>query len=139
MMSIDIHFTKPFVLYDSDCLLCSRFIQFILRNEKDEILYFAALDSSIAEEILKKTTKSSFPDSVVFYKDGNVEYASRAVLSIAAYLKRPFSYVSLFRFIPTLFLDHIYRLVAGGRYRIFGKTTTPCSVLQPEQAHRFYS
>lgn len=138
-MNIESALRQPLVLYDSDCLLCSRFIQFILKNEVNDRLCFAALDSPVAAEIISKIGGSDFPDSVVFYNNGKIELESRAVLSISRYLKRPYSYMRMFSFVPSIFLDRLYKIIAGSRYKIFGKATTHCSTLHPDQAHRFFS
>src|SRR5215470_3804642 len=45
---------EPIVLYDGVCGLCNRLVQFILKRDRRDRFRFAALQSSLAREILQR-------------------------------------------------------------------------------------
>ena len=46
--------SHPILLYDGVCGLCNRFVQFILRRDRDAVFRFAALQSAFAATILAR-------------------------------------------------------------------------------------
>lgn len=121
------------VLFDGLCSLCNTSVDFIVRNEKDDILKFASLQSEVGKTIVQKSELKEVPDSILFYSKGVMYTESTAALHIAQYLKRPFSWLAYLRVIPRPIRDVVYRLIARNRYKWFGKRDT-CRV--PTAAER---
>ena len=44
--------SHPILLYDGGCGLCNRFVQFILRRDRNAVFRFASLQSALAAPIL---------------------------------------------------------------------------------------
>lgn len=128
---------RPIVFYDGTCGFCQGSVQLVLRHNKKQNLYFAALQSGLLEQFLPGTTAPQpLPDSVFFYEKGRLYSQSEAALRIARYLDFPFSLIYYFRIIPLTFRDFVYSLVARHRYLIAGRTES-CLLPTPEQRARF--
>ncbi|WP_266202241.1 thiol-disulfide oxidoreductase DCC family protein [Pontibacter kalidii] len=128
---------KPVVFYDGTCGFCQGSVQVVLKHNKRQDLYFAALQSGVLEALVPKAQiPDPLPDSILFYEAGRVYTESEAALRIAGYLDFPLSILAAFRIIPVSFRNFVYRLVARNRYRIAGRTES-CMLPSPEQRARF--
>lgn len=128
---------KPVVFYDGTCGFCQGSVQVVLKNNKRQNLYFAALQSGVMEALVPKAQiPHPLPDSILFYENGRLYTESEAALRIARHLDFPLSILAVFRIIPLSFRDFVYRLVARNRYRIAGRTEA-CMLPSPEQRARF--
>jgi predicted DCC family thiol-disulfide oxidoreductase YuxK len=131
---------RPIVFFDDVCVLCSASVQWILKNEKNKTLNFAALQTDFTHSFLaaKNIDKSQLPDSILFW-DGHKLYSkSSAVLRLASYLKFPHSLLSLFKIIPPFISNIFYDWIAKNRYHWFGKKDA-CFVPLQEDRSRFLS
>lgn len=126
-------YSKPIVIYDGECVLCSSAIRRILRYEKSSSLTFATLKSS---NIAQLQIVNDEEDSILFYVDGKVSSRSTAAFEIARYLKAPWSWLRFFSVLPTVVTDFGYQLIAKYRYRWFGKVDDVC-VLTDELGDRY--
>jgi predicted DCC family thiol-disulfide oxidoreductase YuxK len=124
------------VLFDGVCNLCNRSVDFIIRNEKSDKLQFASLQSAVGKSIVSKSGLDETPDSVMLYVDGKLLMRSDAVLAISTYLKRPYAYGTILKYVPKILRDSVYNLIAKNRYRWFGKKET-CRVPSADERERF--
>jgi predicted DCC family thiol-disulfide oxidoreductase YuxK len=125
------------VFYDGVCNLCHASVQWILKHERNQDLRFAALQSDLARNLLpSQFLATGDPDSLVFYSNGKVFAGSDAALEIAPYLKQPWRFLRVFRFVPKGIRDAVYFYIARNRYRWFGKQDS-CMVPTPEIRQRF--
>jgi predicted DCC family thiol-disulfide oxidoreductase YuxK len=124
------------VLFDGVCNLCNRSVDFIIRHEKSHKLQFASLQSDVGKSIVNKSGFDEIPDSVMLYVDGKLLIRSDAVLAISTYLKRPYAYGIIFKYVPKILRDSVYNLIAKNRYRWFGKKET-CRVPSADERERF--
>ena len=124
------------VLFDGVCNLCNRSVDFIIRNEKSHKLQFASLQSDVGKSIVSKSGLDETPDSVMLYVDGKLLVRSDAALAISTYLKRPYVYGIIFRYVPKILRDSVYNLIAKNRYRWFGKKEK-CRVPSADERDRF--
>ena len=128
---------KSIVFFDGTCGFCQAAVQFVLRHNKKENLYFAPLQSGLLKVFLPDVPSPvPQPDAIFFYENGRLYSQSEATLHIARHLDNPFSWLYYFRFIPLTFRDFVYRFIAKHRYRIAGRTES-CMVPTPEQRARF--
>ncbi|RUT78602.1 thiol-disulfide oxidoreductase DCC family protein [Ancylomarina longa] len=128
--------TKPVVLFDGLCNLCSTAVQFILTYNKKQNLFFASLQSDFAQELLTQYKVESRMDTVIFIEDQQVYQKSAAAFQISKHLVYPWKAFYYFRYIPKFLSDWIYLRIANNRYSWFGKKSV-CMVPQPEWKHRF--
>ncbi|MEC7242307.1 MAG: DCC1-like thiol-disulfide oxidoreductase family protein [Myxococcota bacterium] len=125
------------VLYDGICGLCNRFVQHLLRQDSAEVLSFAPLQGSTAEQV--RTQHPSLPvelSTVGYLREGELLLRSRAVFAIWYDLGGAWKVLAAFRFLPRVLTDLGYRAVASVRYRIWGKLDA-CRIPDPDQAARF--
>jgi len=133
----------PIVLYDGVCGLCNRMVQFLLKRDDKARMRFASLQSDFAAKVL--TRNGIDPKDldtvhvVVNYErpEERILNRSDAILRACHELGGPWkTSAALARIVPRALRDLVYRLVARGRYRVFGKYET-CMLPDPNQQNRF--
>jgi predicted DCC family thiol-disulfide oxidoreductase YuxK len=128
---------KSIVFYDSECIMCSRFILTIFQYDKNSSIYFSSLDSELFKSIKKSTTTVIPNETVVFYKNQtDLYYKSEAVLQICKQLKFPLNLFTVFNLFPTVFLDSMYSIIAKNRKRWFSNAGGKCSLIQAKFSER---
>ena len=133
----------PILLYDGVCGLCNRFVQFILRRDRNAIFRFASLQSSLAARILTRHGANPTDlDTVYVALDYNLpdEYIlarSDAVGFVLNQLGGPWrSAAFLLQLLPKFLRDLVYNAIARHRYRIFGRSDT-CTLPRDQDHTRF--
>ena len=125
------------LLFDGHCNLCQATVRFVLDREKTSEIRFAALQSLQGKLLLKKYGISEdYDHSLVLLDNGDCLIKSDAALQTASYLNLPWCLMKYFRFLPKRFRDIFYDLVAGKRYRWFGRQEE-CLIPSPELKKRF--
>lgn len=128
---------KAIVFYDGSCGFCQASVQFLLKYNHKQDLYFAPLQSTVLRQVVPQAqVPEPLPDAVLFYEHGKLYFASDAALRITRYLNFPLSLFSYFRFIPVSFRDKVYDFIARHRYKIAGRQDA-CILPAPEQRSRF--
>lgn len=130
------------ILFDGVCNFCNASINFIIDRDSKSIFKFAALQSEIGQELLRKNglktsdSESRTFDSIVAIEGNKVYQKSDAALEIARRMDGVWKFFYVFKIIPTFLRNPIYDFVARNRYRIFGRTDT-CRIPTPELKARF--
>jgi predicted DCC family thiol-disulfide oxidoreductase YuxK len=125
------------ILFDGVCNFCNSSINFVIDHDPEKHFKFAALQSEIGQDILCKFNKNTENfDSVILLKDNQLYLKSEAALEIAKHLSGFWKYLSIFRILPTFFLNFFYDIIAKNRYRIFGKADS-CRMPTAELRERF--
>jgi predicted DCC family thiol-disulfide oxidoreductase YuxK len=127
---------SPVLFYDGSCGFCQQSVQFILQHERTEEIYFAALDSELANQIKKQHPKLQSIDSIVFLKGKDLLVESDAVFALTSYLKAPYHFAKYARFVPKTLRDYVYRFVAKHRHRLISHSDS-CLLPSPQQRKRF--
>ena len=123
------------ILFDGVCNLCDFSVQFVIKHDKNAYFHFAAQQSEVGQDLVKKYQLESL-DSIILIKDETSYTYSSAVIEIAKHLDGGWKYLAIFRFLPTVIRDFIYKLVAKYRYSIFGKKDV-CMIPTLENEERF--
>ena len=130
----------PIVLYDGVCGLCAKSVRWILRHERADVppaIRFAPLQGPTAAALRARYPNIPQTLESVIYIDGDRAYLrSKAFLHLAKHLRRPWRWVHAMRWLPSFALDIWYRLIAGTRYRMFGKVDA-CELPSPAHRGRF--
>lgn len=126
----------PLVLFDGDCAFCNRWIDFVLKHERDPSLRFAPSQSAPGQAALAEHGIVGRPGSVVLIENDRLYRRSTASLRISRYLRPPWSWMSILSVIPESLRDMVYEWIAANRYRWAGKSST-CRSLTPELRSRF--
>jgi predicted DCC family thiol-disulfide oxidoreductase YuxK len=128
---------RPVMLFDGNCALCHRSVRVVLRRERKPWCNFAALQSAIGRTlVLQHGLDPDDLNSMVYIERGTALIRSSAVLRIAAHLRAPYRWASVFMWVPRVIRDAAYRVVAKHRIRVFGSTDV-CFMPDPAQRHRF--
>ena len=96
----EFHQYNNVILFDGVCNLCNASVDFVIAREHGNNLHFASLQSAYGKSVLEVLTEDTQLDSVVFCKDGHLYSESEAVLQICYFMKWPWSWLTLFRFVP---------------------------------------
>ena len=134
---------NPILLYDGVCGLCNRFVQFVLKRDKEDRFRFAPLQSEFASAILASHGLSAV-DLDTVYLVRNFQKASESVvnrsdaaIAVLSALGGLCSVLSGFmRILPRPLRDWGYNVVAGNRYRFFGKYNA-CPLPDAKDRHKF--
>jgi predicted DCC family thiol-disulfide oxidoreductase YuxK len=134
---------NPILLYDGICGLCNRFVQFILKRDRNDRFRFAALQSDFAIEILARHGVNAADLDTVYlvsaYGQANESLLNRSAAAAAtlAELGGIWSVASRFiRLTPQPLRDWGYNFVARNRYQVFGKYDF-CPLPDPKDRHKF--
>lgn len=129
--------SKPIILFDGVCNLCSSSVQKVIKNDPEGKFLFAPLQGKTGQEMLNKyqLPVNNF-NSFVLVQDDQVFTQSTAALKVARQMKGFWKWLYAFIIIPPFIRNAVYNLIAGNRYKWFGKKET-CMVPTPELKSRF--
>lgn len=111
------------VLYDSECGVCNRLVDWLIQRDRHRRLTFASLQGSTAQGLRsRQPTIPSQANTLVLVwgaePDEQVLLRTRAVLGVLALLPWPWRALSPLRVLPPVLLDPPYRLFAAVRRRL---------------------
>lgn len=114
---------RSIIFFDDVCVLCSKSVQLIIRNDPRGRFQFAAIGSERCLQLLNEHDYQGqeVPDSIILYHKNKIYTRSAAALQIASKLRFPWSVFVIFYIIPGFIRDPIYDLIARKRYHWFGK------------------
>lgn len=122
-MSIqDLPKDKKIILFDGVCNYCNDKINYIIKNDSQDIFRFVAIQSEKGQEIIKYLGINTSIDSIILYEPGFAYYIkSEAVFRIIKHLSSKVKLLLVFNFIPTRIKNIIYDIIAKNRYSLYGK------------------
>jgi len=130
--------SPPVMIFDTDCILCSGTVAFVLKREKDQRLHFTGAWSEEGRVLAARHgfTQDDLDETFLVIAGGRALVRSEAGLEVARHLRRPWSWLRILRLVPRGLRDAAYGFVAARRYRWFGRRKN-CVVVPPEVRHRF--
>lgn len=115
--------TKRIIVFDDECILCNKAVQFIIRKDVKEQFKFASLQSAFGKNLVFKIGGDSTNlNSIILVEGEHYFLKSAAILKIIKALP---GYSILFYFLnlfPSTVLDLVYTFTAKIRYKLFGRT-----------------
>ena len=123
------------IVFDGQCALCNRFVQYILRKDVKEIFYFSSFQG-LTTDVDQSKMETPLYQSVAYFKQQVCSQKSTAVIKIYKTLFGPFHWSQLGWIIPRFIRDGAYDIVAKYRYRWFGKYER-CMIPTKDQEKRF--
>lgn len=115
--------TKRIIVFDDECILCNKAVQFIIRKDVKERFKFASLQSAFGKNLVFKIGGDSTNlNSIILVEGEHYFLKSAAILKIIKALP---GYSILFYFLnlfPSTVLDLGYTFTAKIRYKFFGRT-----------------
>jgi predicted DCC family thiol-disulfide oxidoreductase YuxK len=130
-------YKSPVFLFDGVCNLCNGAVDFIIRYEKSPEIIFSSLQSVEAQNLLKSLGMDlSKMDTSYVFANNVLLQKSEGALYLAKYLKKPWSFLSVFSIFPTKFLNFFYDFISKNRYQFFGKKES-CRLPTASEKERF--
>jgi predicted DCC family thiol-disulfide oxidoreductase YuxK len=128
---------QKIVFFDGVCNLCNRSVNFLIKQDKKNVLKFASLQSAYAQNVVPKALLNHEKlDSIIVYTDGKFYDRSIAVLKLCKILGGLFTVFLIGYLLPRFIRDGLYTFIANNRYRWFG-ITDQCRVPTAELKKRF--
>ncbi|MCB9592030.1 MAG: DUF393 domain-containing protein [Sandaracinaceae bacterium] len=125
------------ILFDAECVVCSGWVHFILKWDRERTLRIGAVQSEGGRALL--TFAGLDPDDVdtMLLVERGVPYAkSDAFLRACRYFSFPMWLARAGLVVPRFLRDFLYDRVAKNRYTLFGKKEL-CLIPAPEERARF--
>ena len=129
----------PVIVFDGVCLLCSRWVRFLLTHDEQARYRFASMQSDSGRSLLlAHGLDADSPQSFLLVEGGQGHTDSDAIARVLLSLgrRRWHCLGHAIRLVPHGLRDPAYRFVARHRYRIFGQSRS-CFLPTPEQRARF--
>lgn len=125
------------IFFDGECNLCNGWVDFVLKRDPDGRFRFASLQSEAARERLpEEYTQPDALGTFVLLDGDRVRTRSDAALEVLGNLRFPWSLMRVFKIVPRVIRDAVYRHVAAHRYEWFGKRDT-CRIPTAAERARF--
>ena len=125
------------VVFDSNCVLCSKTVRMLLKADKKKKLYFTGSNSAFCNRLIEQGMTLPQPESVLFISRTGLYKEAEAIPEIlkTCGLAVPASMVRIL--LPKPVRSWLYRKIARNRYRWFGQTQQ-CILPAPEDSGRFF-
>ena len=125
------------VIYDGVCNFCNRSVNFIIQRDKAAKFSFTPMQSEIAQQLIAAYQINNVGmDTFLLVKDGRCYTSTDAALEIASELDGLWYLCRIFKLVPRLIRDYLYRVLARNRYKLFGRAEH-CIVPSKEIMSRF--
>jgi predicted DCC family thiol-disulfide oxidoreductase YuxK len=127
----------PIIVYDGYCGLCTGWVQFVLRHDRQALYRFVSAQSPLGHALyVHYGLDPKDYETNILIMDGVAYFKSEACIRMAEGLGFPSSLASCFRPLPISRRDWLYNLIARNRLSIFG-TRESCYVAASSDSHRF--
>ena len=114
--------SEPLIVFDGDCVLCSRTMRLILRFDRAERFRLAPAQGRIGQGLYRHLDlPTDHFETYLLIAEGEIYQRSTAVVQIAKRLPWPWRIGAALWIIPRPIRDGLYNLIARHRYRIFGR------------------
>ena len=126
------------IVFDGVCVLCSRWVDFVLRRDQRGRYKFAAMQTVSGRELLiEHGIDPDDPLSFLLLEDKQGYTDTDAIVRILRSFGPGWRFAALLvSIVPRCIRDPSYRWVARHRYRMFGRRAT-CRVPTADSADRF--
>jgi predicted DCC family thiol-disulfide oxidoreductase YuxK len=132
--------TDRVLVFDGVCVLCSHWVSFVLRHDRDRSYKFAAMQTATGRDLLTRHgLDPNDPKSFLLLEGGRGYMDTDAIIRVLrTFGGRWRALAMLVRLTPRFVRDPLYRFIARNRYKLFGRHDL-CIVPSEQTAHRFLS
>lgn len=113
----DLSYKYPVVLFDGDCILCSKFVQWIITHDSRKMIRFCAFQKI---EHNPYTEKEDYM-TVILLENGQAFNKSSVSIRVLKSLGGFWNLLLVVWIIPKWLRDKVYDIIAKNRYKWFGK------------------
>jgi len=125
------------VVFDAQCLLCSRWVKFLLKHDRRAVLRFASIQGKTGQALLAQAGLRVDGLQTLLLVDGSRSWQhTGAIFRVLHALGGPWRAAWLAWPIPAPVRDAAYRLIARNRYSLFGRSET-CLMPSTDCSARF--
>ena len=126
------------IVFDGVCVLCSRWVRFVLRHDRQCVYRFAAMQTTTGHNLLvQHGIDPHDPVSFLLLEQGRAYTDTDAIARVLLSFGSGWGLIArLMRVVPRPIRDASYRWLARNRYRFFGRREV-CFVPNPPNADRF--
>lgn len=125
------------LVFDAHCLLCSAWVQFLLKHDRRRVFRFASIQSEAGVALLAQAGLSVTRLETLLLVDGKRSYQhTAAIFRVLDQLGFPWKLAWIMWPLPPFIRDAIYRWFARNRYRLFGRSDS-CFLPAAEDRLRF--
>lgn len=138
-MSLNEHESSPgpLIVFDGVCVLCTAWLQFVLKHDPHGEFKFATIQSPAGRRLLRNNgLDPDDPESFLLLADGQPFSDSAAMIRVVSEFGGGWQLIKVLYVVPRPIRDWLYRFIGRHRYRLFGKRDS-CVVPDPEIANRF--
>jgi len=116
---------KPIIVFDGICVLCSGWVNFVLRQDKLARFRLLSAQSELGQALYKHygLSQTDFETNILI-EDGKPWYRLDGSARMAQGLGFPWNLAVVVRFLPQTVKDWLYNLIASNRYQWFGRRDT---------------
>lgn len=125
----------PIVVYDGYCMLCSYWVQWIIKRDNDQRYRYLSSDL-LQADTLELPYDLTISDTVWIIDHGRLFVESDVTIHVLGGLGWPWNGLTIVKWVPKSVRNAIYRFVARNRYRWFGKRES-CWIPNNELSSRF--
>jgi predicted DCC family thiol-disulfide oxidoreductase YuxK len=127
----------PIIIFDGVCVLCSGFVHWVIRHDRDKQFRFVAAQSPLGQAIYRHIElPTEVFETNLLIAGGFIYGKSEAFFRIIERLGPPWSLLGIGRLCPASLRTWFYDRIARNRYRLFGRTES-CMAPAPDIAGRF--
>jgi predicted DCC family thiol-disulfide oxidoreductase YuxK len=109
------------VLFDGVCVLCSRWVDFVIRRDPSARFRFLPIQTPRGRQIARRfKVDAEAPETNVVVKNGQAHFKLDAVIVVAEELPG-WRWLTILRHLPRALRDWLYDRVAKNRYAVFGR------------------
>jgi len=128
----------PIYVYDGECVLCSRAVQYVLRHDHQEpLIRFVAIGSAEGRRISKAhKVDPNNPHTFIYIENGRAYFLSDGIFAMLRRVGGWGRIALLFQWVPRPIRDWVYQRISRNRYNLFGRLKH-CYVPSPETRQRF--
>ena len=125
------------IVFDAECVLCSRFYRFVLRFDRHQQFRFATAQSPLGQDLYRALDLplEDFQTNLVI-TDGQLATHLDSVVAVMGKLGGAWRIICAIGLLPRVIKTPLYAAVARNRYRIFGRYET-CMLPDAQARARF--
>lgn len=128
---------RDIIVFDGVCVLCSGFMRFVLRHDREEHFLFMTAQSAQGEALYAALgLKAGDYDTNLVFIDGQLYERLDAFAVVMRKLGWPWRALAILGWLPGPLKDWIYYRIARNRYAMFGRRET-CMVPDSAITSRF--
>ena len=127
---------RPLVVFDGDCVLCSRSMRLLARADRRQLFRMTPAQQPLGQGLYAHLgLPTDRYDTYLVLVGGHIHQRSDAIIAIVRLLPWPWRIGSVLALVPRRLRDAAYDLVARNRYRLFGRRPA-CGLADPALSDR---